>query len=288
MFGYVKPDLPHLYLKDDTLYKALYCGVCKSIGRTCGQCARFSLTYDVAFLSAVVHNLLGTDVKVERKHCIIHPITKRPIANPDEISDTLACLNVILAYYKVQDDIEDNGKGKFLRLFFSRAFKRATKKCPELKQIVQDNYSQLFKLEKAGETSVDRLADPFSNMLVELSKSLLGDTASESSDLFFYNMGKWIYLIDALDDYDKDIKKGNFNPFYSAYKKPDYDGLKTEVGEEVSFILTSTLAGIEEGLKGLRFRFNADLIRNISLRGTMQKTKEILAKTSNISKGRTK
>lgn len=50
MFGYVKPDLPYLYLKDDKLYKALYCGVCKSIGKTCGQKARLSLTYDIAFL----------------------------------------------------------------------------------------------------------------------------------------------------------------------------------------------------------------------------------------------
>lgn len=284
MFGYVKPDTPYLYIKDETLYKALYCGVCKSLGRTCGQCSRFTLTYDVAFLSAVLHNILGVDVTVEKKRCIAHPIIKRPIAKPDEISDTLACLNVILAYYKVQDDINDNGRGRFLKLIFSPAFKRAVKRYPDFKNIVFENYDKLAKLEKAGEQSIDKICDPFASMLECLANRILGDNASESSSKFFYNMGKWIYLIDALDDYDKDIKKGNYNPFYSAYKSSDFTALKTQNGEEISFIVSATLAGIEEGLKGLKFRFNADLIRNIALRGTMQKTKQILAKTS-VKKG---
>ena len=55
MFGYLVPDKPYLYLKDDTLYKALYCGVCKSIGKVSGQRARFTLTYDIAFLSAIAN-----------------------------------------------------------------------------------------------------------------------------------------------------------------------------------------------------------------------------------------
>ena len=79
MFGYVTPENAHLYMKDDVLYKALYCGICKSIGGTCGQVSRLSLTYDVAFLSAIAHNIVGRDVTVKKSHCVIHPVTKRPI-----------------------------------------------------------------------------------------------------------------------------------------------------------------------------------------------------------------
>ena len=50
MFGYVTTDNPNLYIKDLGLYKALYCGLCKSIGATCGQMARLTLTYDLTFL----------------------------------------------------------------------------------------------------------------------------------------------------------------------------------------------------------------------------------------------
>ena len=278
MFGYVKPDTPYLYMKDDTLYKALYCGVCKSIGKCSGTCARFTLTYDCAFLSAVIHNLLGCDVVIKREHCIAHPITKRPIAKPDEISISIGALNVILAYFKVVDDINDNGRGRIAKLFLSRAFKRAKKREPDLERIVRENYVKLFELEKAGEDSIDRIADPFANLLAELSNELLKDKASDASFQFFYNFGKWIYLIDALDDYDKDVKKGNYNPFYAAYKSKSYDDLKAEKGEEVSFIMSATLAGIEESFNGLKFAFNADLIRNVSLRGTVETTKKVLLK----------
>lgn len=63
MFGYISPDRPYLFIKDETLYKALYCGVCKSIGAECGQMARSALTYDMAFMSALLHNIRGDDVK---------------------------------------------------------------------------------------------------------------------------------------------------------------------------------------------------------------------------------
>ena len=77
MFGYVKPDTPYLYIKDDTLYKSLYCSVCKSIGKICGQRARLGLTYDIAFMSAFIHNVAGVDVKIEKKHCVAHPVTRQ-------------------------------------------------------------------------------------------------------------------------------------------------------------------------------------------------------------------
>ena len=277
MFGYVKPDLPYLYMKDDTLYKALYCGVCKSIGGTCGQCARFSLTYDIAFMSAIVHNLKGEDVKIKRAHCIIHPVTKRPIADRDDITDTLACLNVILAYYKAVDNVRDEGRGRLAKLFFGGAFKRAKKAYPELDRIVCDNYRKLYELEQSGETSVDKTADPFAVMIASISDELLRDRANAITYSFFYNFGKWIYLIDALDDYDKDVKRKCFNPFYSAYKAKDFHSLKCENGEEISFIMGAALSEISRTISEMRFSFNADLIRNIAVRGTTETTKRILS-----------
>ena len=107
MFGYLKPDNPYLYLKDDVLYKALYCGICKSIGLSCGQVSRFTLTYDMAFMSAIAHNVLGVDITINKERGIAHQIINRTVAKPDEISKMLGAVNVILAYYKVKDDILD-------------------------------------------------------------------------------------------------------------------------------------------------------------------------------------
>ena len=154
-----------MYVKDGVLYKALYCGLCKSIGGCCGQCARAALSYDMTFLSALLHNIMGTDVKIEKKHCVLHPIVKRPIAGDDEITQSVACLNTLLTYYKLTDDVEDEGKGRIARSFFKKGFKRAKKLHPELEEIVRRHMAELSALEKAGCDSVDRAADPFALML---------------------------------------------------------------------------------------------------------------------------
>lgn len=95
MFGYVRYDLPNLYLKDLMLYKALYCGLCKSIGASCGQMARVGLTYDVTFLSALLHNMTGTNITVEKQNCFEHRLKKRPIAKVDELTKELGALNTV-------------------------------------------------------------------------------------------------------------------------------------------------------------------------------------------------
>ena len=107
MFGYIQPDMPYLYGKDATLYKAMYCGLCKSIGASCGQRARFALSFDMTFLSALLHNIMNTDVHIEKAHCVLHPIVKRPVAGDDAITRAVACLNTAFTYYKLSDDVAD-------------------------------------------------------------------------------------------------------------------------------------------------------------------------------------
>ena len=130
MFGYIKPETPYLYIKDDTLYKALYCGVCKSIGGQCGQVARLALTYDVAFFSALTHNMAGEDVKIEPKRCVAHWIKKRPIAKRDRLTDFAACLNAVLAYYKLLDDVTDEKKRQNKGFVFQKRKKTGGQKIP--------------------------------------------------------------------------------------------------------------------------------------------------------------
>lgn len=80
MFGYIQPDMPYLYGKDATLYKAMYCGLCKSIGASCGSARGLLCQFDMTFLSALLHNIMNTDVHIEKAHCVLHPIVKRPVA----------------------------------------------------------------------------------------------------------------------------------------------------------------------------------------------------------------
>ena len=277
MFGYVKTDLPNMYMKDNTLYKAMYCGLCKGIGKSCGQKARFLLSYDLTFLSVFLHNILDKDVCVKNQTCIIHPIIKRPIAESDPLTERIGALNVIMAYHKLNDDVIDSGKGKLKRGFFTSSYKKAKKKEPVLDQIVEKWYNQLLQYEKSNIDSVDMSADPFGQMLADIVKHLTGELFDDNLYQLSYSLGKWIYLIDAVDDFDKDKKSKNFNVFVNAYKDcATKEQFITTYAREIVTILSELLCNIENCNRQVKYKFNHDLIDNILNLGIKEQTKIVL------------
>ncbi len=277
MFGYVKTDLPNLYVKDVTLYKAMYCGLCKGIGASCGQRGRLVLNYDLTFLSVLLHNLLDVDIKIEAQHCIIHHITKRPVAKVDDLTKRISALNVILARYKLNDDVNDDGKGRFTRAFLSKAYKKAKAQEPELDKIVKSCYKDLVAYEKSGGDSVDISADPFGRMMTETVKVIAGEIADENLLNLAYSLGKWIYLIDAIDDYDKDIKRKSFNVFVNSDNeiKTKQEYIEKNKRELVE-IFGGILGDIAERAKNLNYKFNHDLTDNVLMSGLRIQTRNIL------------
>ena len=277
MFGYVRADTPYLYIKDDNLYRAMYCGVCKGISEVCGQSARMGLSYDVTFLSVILHNLAGIDVTIEKSHCLTHCIRSRQMANVDELTRKLGALNTALVYYKYTDDIMDGDRGRGKRLWFKKGFRRVKKAYPEIARIVRENMQAQEETENAQTDSVDRAADATANMLAEFCDYALEDKKTDFSHNLFYALGKWIYLIDALDDYDKDVKKGAYNPFAFAYEAESREALLCgKHGDEVRFIFHAIFFDVRENLSNLTFHFNRDLLDNVLLRGLPMMTERIM------------
>ena len=275
MFGYVRYDMPNLYIKDLMLYQSIYCGLCKGIGKCCGQAARMGLSYDVAFLSALLHNMTGTDIKIERQNCFEHAIRKRPIAVVDPLTEELAALNTVLVYYKLTDDKRDGGKGG-RRLWFKKGFVRARKKYPELVSLVENYMIEQEKTEKQKTASCDMAAEPTASMMRALSDHFMGEKATTYSANLFYGLGKWVYLIDALDDYDKDVKKKQYNPFVLAYGENSREALMKEKGDEVRFLFDTLFYSLRENLELIEFPFNRDLTDNVILRGLPEETARVM------------
>ena len=120
-------------------------------------------------------------------------------------------------------------------------------------------------------------ADSTANMLAELSDYLLEEKKTEQTRALFYAIGKWIYLIDALDDYDKDVKKGAYNPFVLAYGAESRAKLVENNGSDLEFIFNSLFYDIRENLTNTKLYFNRDLVDNVLLRGLPMMTKRITA-----------
>ena len=274
MFGYIQPDTPYLFKKDETLYKALYCGLCKSIGKTCGQCARTSLTYDMAFCAALLHNIRGEDVKIEKRRCGLH-LRRRPMAASDGIMLKAAKINAVLAYYKLLDDKADGDKRGILRHLYKKAYRKTLKTDPEIIDIISRGTAAQKALEERGCSIIEEACEPSAQMLKELSSFVLGEYSTEDTEGLFYDIGKWVYLIDALDDYDKDVKKGSYNVLYRAFGAPDKESMKKSGGEEVKLVFDCIFADMRARLTNIKFNFNRDLTDNIILRGMPLTTRNL-------------
>lgn len=288
MFGYIQPDSPYLFKKDETLYKALYCGLCKGIGKGCGQRARAALTFDMAFMSALVHNIRKEDVDIKKSRCGLHILKRRPIAAADDITVMLGCINTALAYYKFVDDKADGDKKGVFRHLFKRGMKRAAKRHAEAVGIIEAHMKMQSELEKSGCAVIDMACEPSAEMMKRLSVYALKEFSTPHTEWLFYDIGKWVYLADALDDYDKDVKKGSYNVLYKAFGQKSKADAVRENYDELTFLFDSLFADMRLRLSKIEFGFNRDLTDNIILRGIPIKTRSLMKCDCKGGKGKCK
>ena len=276
MFGYIGPDRPYLFIKDETLYKAMYCGVCRCISKECGQMARTALTYDMAFMSALLHNIRGEDVNIVRRRCPIHPVRRRPMTGEDDLTRTLACINTALAWYKLTDDKADREARGALRFLYKKGYKKVLLKHPRVPEIIGAQMEAQAALEREGCTGIDMACEPTAQMMAQLSRYVLGEHATEYTDGLAYAIGKWVYLMDALDDYDRDVKKGRYNVLALNYGERTRAQAVKKGEDELVFIFDSLFADMRQNLANIKFKFNHDLTDNIILRGIPLKTRQLV------------
>ena len=133
MFGYIKPDIPELKVKEHELYKATYCGLCRTMGKCTGCFSKFTLSYDFAFLAMLELAVKNKMPEFENCRCAVNPLKKKTCAKSCNELDFSASVAMIMLYYKVVDNIHDSKGLKklgwiLLKPFASSAHKKAMKK----------------------------------------------------------------------------------------------------------------------------------------------------------------
>jgi hypothetical protein len=260
LFGYVLPEKPELKVKDYELFRAYYCGVCKAIGKRHGQLQRLTLNYDTTFLALILSSVAGERVILKRERCIAHAINKRNIIKNSEIINYASDINVLLAYYKLQDNWRDeksvlSGTAALaLKKSFKKIYKRYGKKC----DIIKKRLDEMQELEKEKCNSMDRVAEPFARLMEEVicfDRVVNNENDKKVLKWIGYNLGKWVYILDAFDDIGKDIKNGSYNSLlyqFDYYKQKEVidesvDEFKSRIKERVAFTLTHSLSQLSGG-----------------------------------------
>ena len=223
MFGYIRIYKPQLRICEYETYRAVYCTLCRYLGRQMGVPARMLLNYDYTFLTMLMIALSDEKPCFGSGRCVVNPMKKCGSCktNADAFRYTSA-LTGIMFYYKLKDSIADSGVGKrmlyrMLQPYASHMRKKAMKLCPEEDAMVNEYITRQFEAERrareSGEIIIDELCQPTADVLSAFAERL-SDKVSERVVLkhFGYFMGRWIYMIDALDDLNDDLKDGSFNP----------------------------------------------------------------------------
>lgn len=213
MFGYVRPSLHRLSEEERRRYQALYCGLCHTLGRRCGSLSRLILNYDFTFLAA----LLSGDTEIQRQRCIASPLRAKETAFESAALDLAADVSVILTYHKVSDDRIDGGfwRGQACRAIqaaLGPAYQRAAVLRPDLDERTRLELDRLHQLEQDRCPSIDAPADTFAQLLQSVAMELEEGTQRRVLEQMLYHLGRWIYLVDAVDDLREDSETGGYNP----------------------------------------------------------------------------
>lgn len=261
MFGYVLPDKPNLYMRDYALFRAYYCGLCHAMKKSAGQTARLSVNYDAAFINLFFADIRGEKPKIVQKRCILNP-KKRAVADVSETSLEVARLNLILLGLKLKDDREDGETNLFGRILFSRNVRKARAKSPEIAAFADECFLRQREEEKAG-GGLDAAAEPFSDMMKKTFGFLAGEKNSDSIERLGYLLGKYVYYMDALDDYDQDVKKKRFNAFYRTFGEKSASDLMKNRGEDVRFLMEEIIRAIEIAYREIKLSESEGIVTNV-------------------------
>lgn len=255
-------------------YKGYYCGLCQMLKKRFGFAGQMTLSYDMTFLVMMLTSLYEPVDNRENKRCIVHPMKKQCCIS-NEYTEYVADMTVLLSYYKCQDDWQD--EKKLWKKIYGDILRSKSKKQRELykqkEQAVAENLKLLSEAEERRETDLDVVAGYFGNILAELFV-VKEDEWSDNLRKIGYYLGKYIYIMDAYDDLEKDMKKNNYNPFIEKMCNTDsFDYLVKE-------ILTIMAAECAKEFEKLPLLENIDILRNILYSGIWTKYEIVQAKRS--------
>ncbi len=222
MFGFVTAKLKELSKEEMQRYTAVYCGICRQLRRRASSMARLSLSYDMTFLALLLMSLYEPEEESGKRACCLHPVKPRPWVDNQFIQYS-ADMNVALAYYSCLDNWQDDKKlsARAMAGLLEKHCDPVAKAYPRQWAAIGESIEKLSALEAQNCPNADEVANCFGYLMGEL---LVYEEDLWAKDLRQLGMalGRFIYLADAAADYDKDLKKGKYNPYIAMETGKDW------------------------------------------------------------------
>ena len=253
VYGYIRTYTPELKIREQEYYRAAYCGLCRAMGECTGQRSRLTLSYDFTFFALMRMAITGENTATRRRRCLIHPLRRRPMIETCDSLILSAYASAILVYHKNRDDRTDERGGKRLRATLLAPFAHDLRRNVRSMYESLDNdaaaiMARLSELEASRPPSVDRPAEVFGELMAYLLSWRLEGGEQTLAKTIGRHVGRWVYILDAADDFAEDVKKGRYNPLACLYNDPNMTTLPEHKRQELRTALTAELAGLESAL----------------------------------------
>lgn len=283
LFGYIRPYKPEMKIRDYEVFRGYYCGLCKSMGRNYNQFVRLGLNYDLAFLGIVLSSLEEQPDTFRKEGCISNPIKKKATVVENRALEYTSGLSMALIHFKLLDDWNDEKSVKAIvaDIPFWLASRKAKSRYGEKHEVIKERLEGLSELEKRHCRVVDEVADCFGKLMesIAVPDYITDLKVRRTLEFMGYNLGRWIYILDAFEDLERDIKKGNYNPLVLQYGYEEEEGMesfKRRIAESVEFSLTFTLDNVSKSFELLDLRRNREIVENIVYMGMRYRMESIL------------
>ena len=279
MFGYIKPKADELLVREYEFYRATYCAVCRAMKKHTGSLSRVTLSYDSVLLALV--RMLFVDngeIRAERCRCIAHPIKPRGTLTENSAIEYTARVFALLTYYKLDDDLFDESAVRKIALGIAKPIACGAKRragYADLSRLMKEKLDAIRALEAAQCPSVDEGASLFGELLGEVFAFGLAEKHRLVYHTFGYHLGKFIYCIDAIEDYNQDIKNGRYNPYAISYGKQK---LTKENIETIKCALLLECRKIESAVNLMPFENRAtieNIVKNIVFLGLYERVEHL-------------
>ena len=260
MFGYVLVNKPELKIREFENYRSYYCGLCHQLKEEYGTFGRMMLNYDMTFLIMLLSDLYDAEDEVKCSRCVVHP-SKKHCHRQNHVTEYCSDMCILLSYYKCADDWND--ERKLSRWALSKILKRkcakVKKKYPEKAEFIESRLNMLSIVESSKVTHIDRAARVFGEIMAEVFVYKDDMWKEDLYKIGFY-LGKYIYLLDAYEDIEKDIKSGAYNPFKEIYHNDDFE-------KQVLKLLLLMIGECTDAFERLPLVENVEILRNILYSG---------------------
>lgn len=268
MFGYIIINKGDMKFKEFDIYQSYYCGLCRKLKEKYGVAGQMTLSYDMTFLIMLLSGLYEPETVMGSCKCVAHPFEKHA-TRINEYTEYAADMNLLLSYYKCKDDwVDDKKYTKWVYAgLLEKGYHAVKRKYGGKAHRIETLMQQLTKKEKEGCDDIDEMSRLFGKIMAEILVYKKDEWEDALCRLGLY-LGKFIYLCDAYEDIEKDLKSDSYNPLYRLYKNPDFEG-------ECRNILVMMMSECSKEFEQLPILDNIEILRNIIYSGVWYRYEKV-------------